>query len=310
MATVGSPIAFPVADAGSVHAFALSGSATSDGELSLSVNGKYVVVGGYNRAAGVTCNVVNASAATVNRMIARIDAANGVDTSTLLGGSAFSGNNIRGVATLDGTQFWAGGAGGANAGVWYITHGQTTPAPVQVYSLSAVRWLGIFNDKLYGTSSNSPNQNVFTVSTASSDLPTTAGAALVSLADMAPAQYSPFGFAVVDRNGNGAVDTVYMADDGMGTMPVNDQGIQKWTLSGGTWGRDTSFTVTPAIGYRGLAALVTATDVVTLVATTAETANNRIYVFVDSGSGSPTSTLMGTSSNNTLYRGVAFSPHL
>ena len=133
---------------------------------------------------------------------------------------------------------------------------------------------------------------------------------MVSLADMPSAQYSPFGFAVVDRNGNGAVDTVYMADDGMETMPANDQGIQKWTLSGGTWGRDTSFAVTPAIGYRGLAALVTANDVVTLVATTAEATNNRIYVFVDSGSGSPTSTLMGTSATNTLYRGVAFSPHL
>jgi hypothetical protein len=313
-ALVGSALGLPTADAIPVRAFTESGTASSDGELTLSGDGKYLAVAGYNRSTTVTGNVVNASAATVNRIIARIDAANNVDTTTLLGGSAFSGNNVRGVTTIDGTSFWVGGAGGTNAGVWYIPYGQTTPAPVQVFNAAAVRWLGIYLGQLYGTSNNSPNANVFTVG---SGTPTTTGQSLTSLPGMATGQYSPFGFVVLDRDGTPGADTVYMADDGNGSMGAADQGIQKWTF--GTtaacpttpcWTRVATINApSPTAGFRGLTGFVSGSNVV-LIATTNEASGNRVIMYTDDGTANVTGTLVNTAASNTVYRGVALSPHL
>ena len=175
-ALVGNALQLPTADSGLTHAFSLSGTATSDGQLTLSGDGKYVVVGGYNRMPGLTGNVVNMAATTVPRMVARVDATNAIDTSSLFGNAAFSGNNLRGVTTTDGMTFWGAGAGGANAGIWVLPIGQQTAT--QIFS-TAIRWLGIYpgpNDasnpnpfpsQLYGTGANNPLANVFTAGTTS-----------------------------------------------------------------------------------------------------------------------------------------------
>src|SRR5207244_8748752 len=58
-----------------------------------------------------------------------------VDTSTALT-AAFSGNNARSAVSVDGTAFWAGGAGsGTGAGMHYIGFGMT--GGTQVLSLPA-----------------------------------------------------------------------------------------------------------------------------------------------------------------------------
>ena len=92
------------------HAFTLSGTASSLGNLTLSGDGRYVVLAGFNRAVGAsTENVGNSSAAGTNRLPARIDATGSVDTTTLFGDMAFTGDNVRGATTNDGTGFWLTG---------------------------------------------------------------------------------------------------------------------------------------------------------------------------------------------------------
>ena len=71
--TLVSTVALPAAE-GPSHAFGLSGTATSDGALSLSADGRYLIVPGYNSPAGTAGNVVNTASTAVNRLIARIDA--------------------------------------------------------------------------------------------------------------------------------------------------------------------------------------------------------------------------------------------
>ena len=315
----GATVPLPIAEGSTddtprVHAFSLSGNATSDGSLSLSNDGRYLVLAGYNAAPG-TPGVAGTTSATANRLVARLGAALDVDTSTLLGDVPFSANNARGATSNDGLEFWAGGAGGGTAGVWYIPYGQYPPAPVQLYNAAAVRWLHVIDGQLYGTSNNSPNTNIFTVGTG---MPTTAGQSLTSLPGMATAGASPFGFVVCDRTPTiPGIDTVYVADDS------SARGIQKWTASFDTstppaivWGLSKTLVQvssgTSPIGFRGLALVNETPTQVTLVATTGESngAADRIVLFVDSGSAVPVGTVLLSAPTNTTFRGLALSPRL
>jgi hypothetical protein len=103
-------------------------------------------------------------------------------------------------------------------------------------------------------------------------------------------------------------DTLYVADD---RTVASGGGIQKWTFNGATWTLAATFSAVnsgTATGYRGLAGAVL-NGQVTLVGTTTEATANRVVVFVDPGSGSPTGTVIATSPPTANYRGVALQPH-
>ena len=88
-----------------------SGTATSEGELTRSVDGRYLTAAGYDAAVG-TASITGSSASTVNRVIARVDNTGVVDTTTALSDVA-TGSNPRGAVSTDGTSIWVdGGAGG------------------------------------------------------------------------------------------------------------------------------------------------------------------------------------------------------
>jgi hypothetical protein len=67
-------IALPTSANGSNARLTLSGVATTEGELQRSTNGQFISLAGYDAAAG-TAAVAGTTAATVNRTIARVDAA-------------------------------------------------------------------------------------------------------------------------------------------------------------------------------------------------------------------------------------------
>src|SRR5204862_488216 len=98
-----------------------SGSASSEGALSLSGDGRFLVLAGYAAPPG-TAGVAGSTTAAVRRVIGRIDAAGIIDTSSLLT-TAFSANNVRSAASADGSGFWAAGAGGGTGGIWFIPLG-------------------------------------------------------------------------------------------------------------------------------------------------------------------------------------------
>ena len=295
-----STTALPTAANGAQYPLTMSGTATSEGELSLSDDGHFLSLAGYGVAPG-TAAVSSTSAATVPRIVARLDATGTVDTSTSLG-TAYDGNSVRGATSADGTGFWTAGNGtGANGGVQYQSLG-VTAQPVQVLAAPAnVRTVGIFGGQLYGTSGSAGFVDVFSIGTGA---PTAAGATQTPLTPVATGA-SPYGFAVFDLNASVAgADTVYVADD---RSPANGGGVQKYTFDGTTWTLAATFNAGIGSGVRGVTGILLGSAVYLVVSTDESPA--RLVSFTDDGSPTPTAFPLVTAAANTVFRGVSFAPN-
>ena len=118
-----------------------SGTATSEARPTLSADGRFLIVTGYNATIGTTGVVGTRSAATA-RVIGRVNwrllTANGaIDTTTALT-DAYDSNNIRSAASLDGTGFYTAGTNlasvdttGATGGLRFAPLGATTSTQIE-----------------------------------------------------------------------------------------------------------------------------------------------------------------------------------
>jgi len=284
-------IPLPTSTSGANFRLTNSGSATSEGLLNLSANGQYFVHAGYDAALG-TASVVSTTSATNPRVVARVDLAGNIDTSTALS-DAYSGNNIRSATSDDGLQFWTAGTATTVGGVRYAANlGATTSIQLST-TITNTRVVGIFNGQLYLSSSTGAFQGVSTVGTG---LPTTAGQTIVLLPGF-PTTSGPSAYDYFFADAT----TLYVADD---RATLGAGGIQKWTLSGGTWALQYNLNPGTTVGCRGLSGVV-AGGVTTLYATT--TSGNAIVSVIDLGAGSPFTTV-ATSATNTVLRGLRFLP--
>ena len=296
----GNPIALPVAASGAHQPITFSGSATSEGSLSLSGDRKFVTLAGYASAPGVA-SIKGQPSAMVNRVIARVSASYAIDTTTRID-NGFDGDNVRGATTQDGTAFWVSGTGPNNTGgVHHVALGGTSSTQLigQVGNLPGnTRVLHIFDGQLYGAAASLPIYGVFTIGTGLPTMQTTPAVLPGMPTASGPSSYS---FALFDRNAAVAgLDTCYVADD---RSVANGGGVQKWTFDGTTWTLSTTFNTGLNGNLRGLAARITGANV-TLILT--DPAN--VYILVDDGSAAPAATMIATAATNTAYRGVAFSP--
>jgi hypothetical protein len=142
----------------------------SEGTLSLSGNGSFLTVAGYD--AGVGDTVASTSAALVNRVVARVDVCGRVDTATAITDSP-SGNSapIRAAVTDDGTSYWFVG-GGSSTGVRWTPH-STQGSSVQIASTPGnTRVVRIFQGQLHASTATAGFMGVGTIGTG---LPTTPG---------------------------------------------------------------------------------------------------------------------------------------
>ena len=135
-------IPLPTSSAGANRRLTASGSATSEGLLTRSADGRYLVATGYDVAVGAA-NITGTASATINRVIARVDAAGVLDTTTALT-DAVTGASPRSAVSTNGTDLWiAGGAGG----IRFATLGATTSAPVAT-NVTNLRQAQIFAGQL------------------------------------------------------------------------------------------------------------------------------------------------------------------
>ncbi|MBY0458040.1 MAG: hypothetical protein K2V38_11925, partial [Gemmataceae bacterium] len=126
----GTATAFGAASLPTFNRLTSSGSATSEGLLTRSTDGQFLVVGGYAATPGIP-NVVATS--SIDRVVGRVDAAGTLNTATRIStgtGGAYIANNIRSAASADGTGFWTGGTG---------TGGGTNFTPLGT-AVSAATW--------------------------------------------------------------------------------------------------------------------------------------------------------------------------
>ncbi len=293
-------IGLPTVTSGANHILTATGTATSEGLLTRSADGQYLILTGYDAALG-TAGVTTSTSTAVQRVIGRVDYNGFVDTSTTLG-TAFSGNNVRGAVSLDGTTYWADGG---TTGVVTAAHGATS-STVVASNFTNLRGIAIADGQLY-VSSNSGALRLGSVGTGT---PITAGETITNLTGFPTATLSPYQFYFADLSTDVAgVDTVYVTDD---RSTATGGGLLKFSLVGGTWvdnGRAISgFT----FGLRGLAGETTGTSV-QFYATTAQSNANSIVTLIDTGGyNAAFSTALfstfATASANTAFRGVAFAP--
>jgi len=287
--TLVQSFALPTATVGSQYALTDSGVATSDGMLSVSGNGQYIMMTGYGITNGYA-SVASSAAATVPRVVARIDLNGNIDTSTTLG-TAFNNNNIRSVYSTDGTNIWV--AGGATPGIGYTTFGSTA-TPLQLGTgVTNIRTVHGFGGQLYFSDSSG---SAFKLGTAGPGFPTTSGQVYTNLPGFPTSGSSYYNFALLDLNvGVAGVDTAYVADDGAGG------GILKYSLVG-TWVSNGLISASQPV--RGLTATVDGSGHVDLYATS----SSNLYAFVDSTGYNTTpsgsASVIVTAGANEQFRGV------
>jgi hypothetical protein len=132
-------------------------------------------------------------------------------------------------------------------------------------------------------------------------LPTTAGQTITNLSGLSASTGSPYSFFFADLDGTLGIDTLYVADDGVG--------VTKYALVSGVW------TATGTVGaaadaYRGLTGVVSGSTV-TLFST--RKGGSELVSIVDSSgydvTVTATPTLLAAAAANTAFRGVAIAPH-
>jgi hypothetical protein len=296
-------IAMPTTASGGNYPFAASGTATSDGLLTRSADGKCLLAPGYGRDpadtahGNITSGTTNGTTA-VPRVVGVASVAAVVDTTTALTDAA-TGGNFRGAASNDCSGLWTSGSVG---GVRYASIGATTSTSLTP-SVTAVRGIAVFGGQLY-LSTNSGTNTFKGVSTVGTGTPSTGSLTVTRLPGLTDTNSpSTYGLFLADLNaGVAGVDTLYVADDSTGAL-------SKFSLVGGTWTLNGTIGVA-ADSYRGLTGIVSGSSVV-LYATRK---NGELVSLVDSsgynGAFAGTPTLLASAASNTVFRGVALAPEV
>ncbi|MBV9931132.1 MAG: cadherin domain-containing protein, partial [Alphaproteobacteria bacterium] len=294
--TLVQSIALPTAASGANHILTAAGTATSEGLLTLSADGHYLLLTGYDATVG--SSAPNAATATADpRIVGRVDANGNIDTSTVLTGFS-TANNIRSVASSDGSAIWAAGA----TGDAYTTFGSTS-TPTTLGTVNT-RQVEIFNGQLY-YSTGSGTAGIYSLG---SGLPTTGGQTGTLLA----ASSNPYSFYFADLSAAvPGVDTLYVVD------ATGANGLEKFSLVGGSWLLTSKVTAAVPLaggnavsvsGLTGLTASVSGTTV-----TLFESNPSSLFKLVDTSGynaafSATSMTTIATAGTNTAFRGIAFAP--
>ncbi|MGD0655578.1 MAG: hypothetical protein ABSA16_14655 [Thermoguttaceae bacterium] len=295
------PIAVPTTGANMMSA---SLTATSEGLISLSSDGNYLMFTGY-RAAPNTANVAGTDASLIPRVVASIDASGNIATRNL-GATTFSGNNIRSATSTNGSDVWVSGvaSGTGIGGVFYLSFGGTGETQLAA-SPNDARQAAIYNSQLYISSDKGTN-TFKGIDIIGSGLPTTGGQTVLRLSGLTDASDpSDFSFFMADLNpGVSGLDTMYISDD-----DKTAGGLFKYSLVNGNWVLTGSKAVGNNNKYRGLTGTVSG-GTVTLYATRKDGAELASLVDTNgyNASISGSFNLIATAGANTAFRGVAFAP--
>ncbi len=252
-----------------------SGSATSEGNMTLDSERLHLIVPGYNTSAGTA----SVSSANVNRIIASFDSSwNYSFVADVPSSAAFNNNNFRS-ATAAGNRYYGSGNGGStNKGIMLM--GSASASQVASANSRAV-W--IYNGQLYYSTGNGTT-GIYVVG---SGIPVASGTSTTLVA----AATSPFNFAISPDN-----NTLYVADDGAG--------ILKYTRTSST----SSFTTAPAVSTipcRGLTVDFSVTPYI-IYATTAAASQNALIKTTD---GSSTVDTLALAPSGSVFKGVTFTPN-
>lgn len=268
--------------------FTNSISATSEGAIALSPNGKLLTIAGYDADPG-TASVGSTTSTAVPRKILGINKYG--EFIALSSTTAYTQNNIRSAVSNAAGDYWAAGNSGTSGsnGIQYFGNG--TPAQVS-NTITNTRVVNIYNGQLFFSSASGAIYGIYKVGTGT---PVTSGETSTNIISTG-ANSSPYAFAFDPAN-----SVCYIADD----RTNGSGGIQKWTSSNGTdWTLAYTISVTSSVGARGLTVDWRSPSPVIYATTT----NNKLVSITDTGASSTVTELV-TLSVSTPFRGVAFAPY-
>ena len=216
----------PIANSGSTHELVESGSATNDGDLTLSADGQYLYATGYEAAPG-TAKLT--SATSTPRTVAIVSNTGTVDTSTAFTDATTEAQNFRSATGQTGgtANFYNGGG----AGVGYTADGATTNSFID--PADTTHEVQISNGNLF----ESTTTNIFQLG---SGLPT-GTVTPTKVITTPPSAFNANGFAFVTLGNGSSPDTLYVAD-------TANNAVEKYAYNGTTATLEGSVTVDDPTG--------------------------------------------------------------
>jgi hypothetical protein len=287
----GYSVAMPIANSGSTHELVESGSATNDGDLTLSADGQYLYATGYEDAPGTTKVT---SATNTPRTVAIVSNTGTVDTSTAFTDATTEAQNFRSATGPTGgtAEFYNGGG----AGVGYTADGATTDSFIDPGD--ATHQVEIANGNLF----ESTTSDIFQLGTG---LPT-GTVTPTKVITTPPGGFSANGFAFVTLGTGTSPNTLYVADTG-------NNAVEKYAYNGTTATLEGSVTVDDPTGLVASVNGSTA-DIYITNGTGSNTFATEISELADSsGAGGtlPSGTtvnLLATAGASSSFHGLAWTP--
>lgn len=285
------------------------GTAAGEGGLTLSTNGQYMALGGYNScyAAGVTTScLTNGTGNSGQRVVGLLDLSTGiVDTKTDYADAAV-GSAIRNAFTTNGTDIWTANS---TAGVRYVVSGGSTS--VALTGTGGERRAYVYNGQLYTSRMSAGPPVVFGPATVGSGTPTSGAQTVTGLPGFTVTTNSIYDYFFADAN------TLYVVDD----RNSASGGLEKWTFNGSTWSMVYNKAASGGTtGLKSLAGMVDSSGNVTLFAASVGTGANKLFGYTDTlantSAASVTENLLvdgtagifGGTAANWNMRGVAIAP--
>ncbi|GAA2674309.1 DUF3616 domain-containing protein [Actinoplanes palleronii] len=285
----GAAITLPTALSGTNKPVTLEGDSAAVGALARSADGRYVTLAGYSAVPG-------AATASAPRVVARVDAAGTVDSSTTLG-TSFTQEKVRGAITGDGTRFWVTG------------HGATAAPAGGLVSVA----LGASTGTVLASGSDALN-NTRTVQLAdgavwfgsekgSAGLYRLAGSSATRVVPIGADGSGPVSFVLLDRDAavTGS-DTIYVLREGDGVYKYSSDG-SAWTSRG---------KISSTSGWTGLTGVVDGTSA-RLYGINGDGAKNTLVQLTDTAKPAATASIssrstVATAASGVAFRGVALAP--
>lgn len=266
-----------------------SGSATSEGTLTRSPNGQYLVIAGYNTNMGVA-SIASTTSNNVARAVATVDSSGNYILAATT--TEFTGNNIR-CGAIDGNgNVWAVGA---NSGVNYL--GSGTPATIGGTILNN-RVIQDIGGNLY-YSSGSGSRGVYEITGTPASGSTVTNTILATGTQWGTGS-SPYDFAF-----NPGMTVAYVADSVPYTNTTGQGGVEKWTLVSGNW----TYAYTLSYGTNGAFGLAVDFSGANPVIYATSANENYLFSITDTGAGGTNgATLLATAAANEGFHGLAFAP--
>jgi hypothetical protein len=285
----GFSVALPTADSGSTHALTESGSATYDGELTLSGDGTTLIATGYDAPVGVTKIT---SATGTPRTVAVVSASGTADTSTSLSDTTTEAQNFRSGTSVSGASIYTGGGGG----IGLAADGATSDTYLNA---DAVHEVQIVGNQLYESTTSS-------IAQVGTGLPTGTSPTETPLIASPPSKFEPAQFALVTIGSGSTPNTLYVADTG-------NNAIEKYSLVSNVWTLTGSVTADQVTGLTASVSKGVATVYATDATSTGAAFNSLLVSVTDSSgfdgslAGAPVTTLV-TAPTGVSFKGVAFAP--